>query len=68
MRILPYFLSARPMTIRRPLQTVLKGMTGAYLDEERINSGYDSVIKTLIGDSGLTYTYSDYKYKISFEK
>lgn len=45
-----------------------EGDDGAYLDEERINSGYDSVIKTLIGDSGLTYTYSDYKYKISFEK
>lgn len=40
----------------------------AYLDQERIKSGYDSVIKTIIGDSDLTYTYSDYKYKISFQK
>lgn len=45
-----------------------EGDASAYLDQQRIEAGYDSVIKTIIGDSGLTYTYSDYKYKISFEK
>ncbi len=38
------------------------------LDMQRIEDGYESVIKTIIGDSGLTYDYSNYKYKISFEK
>ncbi len=38
------------------------------LDQQRIQTGYESVIQTIIGDSGLTYTYSDYKYQISLEK
>lgn len=38
----------------------------AYIDEERIEEGYTSVIETLIGDSDLTYTYSDYAYWISW--
>ena len=40
----------------------------SYLDQQRMEDGYDSVIETIIGDSGLTYTYSDYKYQISLEK
>lgn len=40
----------------------------AYLDKQRIETGFDGVIKSIIGDSGLNYTYSDYKYKISLEK
>lgn len=36
-----------------------------YLDVARIDAGYESVIKTIIGDSGLQYDYSNYKYKIS---
>lgn len=44
------------------------GDDAAYLDTERINYGYTGVIKAIIGDSGLQYTYSDYKYKISLEK
>ena len=38
------------------------------LDQQRIETGYESVIQTIIGESGLTYTYSDYKYQISLEK
>ena len=38
------------------------------LDQKRIQTGYESVIQTIIGDSDLTYTYSDYKYQISLEK
>ncbi len=38
------------------------------LDQQRIKTGYESVIQTIIGDSDLTYTYSDYKYQISLEK
>lgn len=41
-----------------------------YYDLERINAGYGDkgVIQTVIGNSGLNYTYSDYKYKIMLEK
>lgn len=33
----------------------------------RINAAYDTIIPGLLNGSGLNYTYSDYKYKISLE-
>ena len=33
----------------------------------RINAAYDTLIPSMLQNSGLNYTYSDYKYKISLE-
>lgn len=35
--------------------------------KQRINTAFDTVIPEILNNSGLSYTYSDYKYKISLE-
>ncbi len=36
----------------------------AFIDTDRIKTGYSNVINSIIGTTGLTYEYEDYKYKI----